>query len=398
MSHWVISAWRRQCRRRTEVDAALREARALGLKSYAVVRQGKWFWVVCGAQTSTIGALDLASVVRSFYRNIEQGVYLAAWQGTMVCVAWQQQRLTHCCAWPRETFEHVHLAVILQQIGVTSAQSSVILLATELLPHWQDYCQREHPRWQVKTQQPLLSALPLHKVSRLQPMTQPPLWQQRQRLMLAALLVLCLATVVTWWFWPKTSVPQVGEARVLAPYIPVGVAATVLAELPRLLHGVAHLAGWRWQSTALQGAQLVTVVTASYGRVEELQAQLPSYWRVAGQNKTVQLHYPIVANAPFQAAAATTPWSWSERYQALFPQATLRPAAVQQDLRYQWQDFHLQLPATSVAELQRLAATLDAPHLRLVTLKLTPQSNTMSAELVVRVYRHLPPSLQGEST
>lgn len=397
MNGLVIGAWRQHCARVAEVDAALRQARTLGMKNYAVMRHGKMYWLVCSAQANHRGARDVANVVRQFYAKVACGVYFAEWHEQTLCVAWRGEHLVHCGLWPITSPQACQRASLFAQLEAVLSQSCVVLLARDMAKAWQAYCQQQHPRWQVRVEQPGLAELPTPKKAYLQALSQRPGWQQRQRLMLALLLILSSASLVTWWFWPApvVSEPLGGQQR--AGYTPAGSRTGLLTELPTLLRGFEHLAGWRWQSAELRGQQLVVVFTASYGRLEELIAQVPSYWQVQGQGKTVQLLYRDEVSQAFQAAPEQEVFNWSERYQALFPQLVLRSVAGQQDTHFQWQDYQLQLPSTSLPELQRLAATLDAPHLRLLTLKLKPAQRSLAAELVVRVYRHLPPSLQGAS-
>ncbi|MFC7159625.1 hypothetical protein [Pseudidiomarina halophila] len=176
---------------------------------------------------------------------------------------------------------------------------------------------------------------------------------------------------------------------------PAGVAVDLLHELPQLLAGFQHLAGWQWRSTQLQGNQLQAILVPGYGRTEELPVQLPAGWEMHVQGQQVRLTHARES----QLLAADLPvekLSWLDDSHRYFPSLNIQAGAPGQDVNYQWQQWQLRLPATDLTELTRLAALLQQRNLRITGLRLQNGSR-LQAELTVRLYQLLPIS-QGEST
>lgn len=390
---WLVNGWRQQSRATRDIDLYLRQARERGFQNYALTRQGKWYWLVCSADTSLSQQFDLAFTIRRTFAKLSQGIYLSLWQGQIVCVAWQGQRLQHCVACQHDADGLHHLELLLQRISGNNNGRPSALLAKSLPDEVVRLCEQNLCQWRLLFEQSTLKELQPTKAAKLKSLQQAPPWQQRQRILAFSLMLMLAAVAIAWYVWParatQTTVAPVAQR--LSP--PAGVAVDLLHELPQLLTGFQHIAGWQWRSAQLQGNQLQAILVPSYGRAEELKVQLPAGWEMHDQGQQVHLTQ-MRSDQLLAADAAIEKLNWLDSSQRYFPALTIQSGAPSQDANYQWQQWQLRLPATDLTELTRLAALLQQSNLRITSLRLKNGSR-LQADLTVRLYQLLSIS-QGE--
>lgn len=392
---WLINGWRQQSRSTREIDTYLRRARERGFSHYAVGRQGRCYWLVCGNSALTAPQYDIALVVRRTFASLHQAIYLAPWQGQIICIAWQGERLRHCLAC-RHDAEGLHqLQLVLQQLSCDGKGQPTAVIAKQTPEDLIVLCRTQLCQWRLLLQQKELLELQLLRSARLKSLAQRPPWQQRQRALAASLILLSAAAAGGWLFWPQpqTSLPPEQLNRQAVP--PAGVTIEILQELPQLFAGFRHLAGWQWRSAQLQGTRLQAVVVPSYGRSEELTPQLPAGWIVQEQGQQVVLTHTRVTEPLGDTDPSGTP-EWLSQGALYFPELNLQSGAGGQDSSYRWQQWQLRLANTDLTELSRLAALLQQANLRVTSLKLQ-NGKKLHMELTVRAYEPIPIT-QGERT
>jgi hypothetical protein len=398
---WVINGWRQQHRSLSATNKALACARERGMQSYSMSRQGKYFWLVCSRDC--VAAYDAALCVRRYFVSTYNGIYLAAWREQWLAIAWRGDQLLHCLACNADADGLADLQLLLARISRKGKRRAAVLLAKSAPPALQDYCAEHLAHWQILAQQPELAELPPVKVAKLRDIQVPTPWQQRRRISMATFVVCLLAGAASWTFWPHQSANAATQAppiRAALPH-PAGVAPAVLQELPELLFGLDHLAGWQWRVAQLQGQTLKLTLEASYGRREELRAQLPPTWQLQGKRGQVTLtqNWPTLAYAQQtlgQAVAEFDLTAWQAEVARLFPHVEVIVERTANTTDYRYQTVKLKLAQADLPELARLSQLLRHPHLRLVALQLQP-GKTLRTELELRWYQPLPPATEGES-
>jgi hypothetical protein len=391
---WLINAWRQQLKSSRAVAAALKLAKSRNLQRYALVRQGRHYWLACSAEASTSEQYDLAICVRRQFAKIRHGIYLALWQGQLVCVAWQEQQLLHCCAVEHDADGAAHIQLQLSEMKSGGRSDSALLLAKSAPAELEQFCRQQLSSWRLRVAQVDIQDLRLLKPARLRGLQQPTAGQQRQRLLLALLLACASAAMVAWYFWPQPSTADTTQPTQIAP-APTGLALDLLADLPRLFAGFEHLAGWQWQSAHLQGNRLTAQLRANYGRSEELLAQVASDWQLQSGKATTQL-VAMLDKPRWSQPQQSEPWSvvaWQDNAQRYFPKLQVNAVQRGQDQWFQWQQWQLLLPTTSWEELRRVQALLTNRQLRIIGLKLSYRA-TLQLDLTLRHYELLQPAIE----
>ncbi|RUO61936.1 hypothetical protein [Pseudidiomarina insulisalsae] len=395
---WVINGWRQQSRVTRQIDQALRTARERGMQSYALHRQGRNYWLVCSSEPASSVRYDLAQSVRRQFRQIQQGIYLAQWQGLLICVMWSGERLQHCQSFSHDADGLQHLQLLLERVMRKNRRKAAVLLAKDVPDAVADYCHEHLDQWQLLSGQVEVSALPLNKPSKLIDLAAPTPWQRRQRLFLSCLFILLSAAMLGWYFWPQTLMQAETRAAAIAQPLPPppGIMPSALTELPRLFAGLSHLAGWQWQSAHLQGRQLHVTLTPSYGRPEELAAQVAPDWQLQAGREKATLTYDFYSDA-WQARADErfSLQHWSQQSRRFFPQLITQGVREQQNQLFRYQQQTFSLTVTSLNELAQLEILFTHPNMRLISIKLRP-GDPLKAELGVGVYFRAPPEKQGE--
>lgn len=199
---WLVNGWRQQSRATRDIDLYLRQARERGFQNYALTRQGKWYWLVCSADTSLSQQFDLALTVRRTFAKLHQGIYLALWQGQIICVAWQGQRLQHCVACQHDADGLHHLELLLQRLSGNGDGKPAALFAKALPEEVVDLCEQHLCQWRLLFEQCTLKELLPTKAAKLKSLQQAPPWQQRQRIFALSLMLMSAASAIGWYVWP----------------------------------------------------------------------------------------------------------------------------------------------------------------------------------------------------
>ena len=395
---WLVNAWRQQLKSNRAVSIALKQAKGCNLQRYALVRQGRYYWLSCSAESSSAEQYDLAICVRRQFAKIRHGIYLAVWQGQLVCIAWQEQQLLHCCTVAFDTEGTTHLQMLLAEMRSGGRSDSAVLLAKSAPPEFEQFCRQQLSSWRLLVAQIDIQELRLLKVARLRNLQQPTLRQQRQRLLLTLLLILVSATLVAWYFWPQP--PATATLTPQAAPVPAGVSVELLTELPTLFAGFEHLAGWHWQGAQLEGTRLRAQLRASYGRSEELLAQVGTRWQLQqgkhGTDLVTQLSPPQAVSMGEKSPS----WSvvaWQDNAQRYFPELQVNAIQSGQDQWLRWQQWQVVLPTLQWDELERFVALLSAAQMRITGLKLSHRAN-LQLELTLRNYELLPPIIEDPTT
>ncbi|MFC7159624.1 hypothetical protein [Pseudidiomarina halophila] len=202
---WLVNGWRQQSRATRDIDLYLRQARERGFQNYALTRQGKWYWLVCSADTTLSQQFDLALTVRRTFAKLYQGIYLALWQGQIVCVAWQGQRLQHCVACQHDADGLHHLELLLQRVSDNGNGRPSALLAKSLPEEVVRLCEQHLCQWRLLFEQCTMKELQPTKAAKLKSIQQAPPWQQRQRVFALSLVLMLAAAAIGWYAWPGSA-------------------------------------------------------------------------------------------------------------------------------------------------------------------------------------------------
>ncbi|CAB0149544.1 hypothetical protein PSI9734_00108 [Pseudidiomarina piscicola] len=390
---WLIDGWRQQSRTTRDIDNYLQQAKQRGFKGYVVGRQGRTYWLACGSDALTSPTHDAALCVRNHFKKLKQAVYLSLWQGMIVCIAWQGERLQHCLSCPHDTDGMLQLELVLQRIKRQAEAQATVLIAKQTPTTLAEFCQQQLAQWQLLLEQPQLRDLKPTAALQLRSLQQLPPWQRRQRIWTSCLLLMLGGAASAWYLWPQFEAPpnEVVQRR-LAP--PPGTAVQLLEQLPQLFAGFEHFAGWQWRSAQLQGQSLQAIVVASYGRDDELGSQLPAGWQHQEQAQQVVLTRAVVSHE-LDLSSPAPETTWLIEGQRYFPQLSISRVQSNQNTDYRWQQWQLTLPTTTLTELTRLAALLQQPNLRIAALKLQ-NGKQLTAQITLRLYEPLPLT-QGEA-
>ncbi|MGQ4276300.1 hypothetical protein ACQ5ES_04550 [Pseudidiomarina sp. E22-M8] len=392
---WLVNGWRQQSCATRDVDRYLRQARERGFHNYALVRQGRWYWLACSADATLTQQFDLALTVRRTFAKLYQGIYLALWQGQVVCVAWQGERLQHCVACQHDADGLHHIELLVQRIASNGKGQPSVLFAKQTPADIVNLCERHLCQWRLLFEQCTVKELQPPRAAKLKSLQLAPPWQQRQRVLAVCLVLMLAAAAVGWYLWPTSTTPVTATSVVRKLSPPAGVEIDLLNQLPQLFAGFQHLAGWQWRSAQLQGEQLQAILVPSFGRAEELRVQLPAGWELHDQGPQVLLKHSRSAKRLAVKGASQT-LSWLDTSQRYFPSLAIQSGTPGQNTTYRWQQWQLRLPATDLLELARLASLLQQSNLRITSLRMQNGSR-LQAELTIRLYQLLPIS-HGERT
>lgn len=398
---WIVNGWRQQYRSLSVTMKAVGSARDRGMQSYVISRQGRYFWLLCSREIGF--AYDAASAVRHFYKATECGVYVGLWREQWVIIAWHGDKLQHCLAGTVDAEGFAHATLLLEQLSRKGKRRTAIFLAKSVSSELQNYCQEHMAHWQRYDDQVDLAELPQQKHAQLRDMATPTPWQQRQRLIRICFLVVSVAVFITWYVWPASKGLEQSSSASVQPVLapPNGLAPRGLADLPDLFFGLEHLAGWQLRTAQLQGQQMTVSLTPTYGRVEELATQVHRDWQIQAGKESVQLHHawPRVSYQQHQGGEAIAPLApavWQQNLQLHFPDLTFKDIGRKKSDGYLQQTFQLDFAQTNWQALAVLAALLDHPHLRIVSLQLDI-ARTLRVELHVRWYQPQPLAKEGEA-